>query len=61
MTDPTLFEECYRCIPPGMYEEAEMHIQEMVDVAAIRPSRRPWASAMVLVQKKDENWCFVLT
>ena len=32
-----------------MYEEVKMHIQEMLDLGAIRPSNNPWASAMVLV------------
>ena len=30
LTDPTLFKECYCCIPPGMYEEVKTHIQEML-------------------------------
>ena len=47
------FNEWYRCIPPGMYEEVKVHIQEMLDVGAIRPSNSPCASAVVLVQKKD--------
>ena len=42
-----------RLVPPGMYDEVKMHIQEMVDVGAIQPSNSPWASAVVLVQKKD--------
>ena len=49
LTDLTLFKECYRCIPPGMYDEVKMHIQEMLDVGAIQPSNSPWASAVVLV------------
>ena len=36
-----------------MYEEVKAHIQEMLDVGAIRPSNSPWASAVVLVWKKD--------
>ena len=35
LTDPTPFKEYYRCIPPGMYEEVNTHIQEMLDVDAI--------------------------
>ena len=50
---PILFKEQYRCIPPGMYDEVKVHIQEMLDVGAIQPSNSPWASAVVLVQKKD--------
>ena len=26
------------CIPPGMYDEVKVHIKEMLDVGAIRPS-----------------------
>ena len=37
LTDPTPFKECYRCIPPGMYEEVKAHIQEMLDIGAIHP------------------------
>ena len=55
LTDPTPFKECYQCIPPGMYDKVKMHIQEMLDVDAIQPSSSPWASAVVLVQKKMEN------
>ena len=52
VNDPVLFKEQYRCIPPGMYDEVKTHIQEMLDVGAIRPSNSPWASAIVLVWKK---------
>ena len=53
LTDPTPFKECYQCIPSGMYDEVKMHIQEMLDVGAIPPSNSPWASAVILVWKKD--------
>ena len=36
-------------IPSGMYDEVKAHIQEMLDVGAIRPSNSPWASAVILV------------
>ena len=36
-----------------MYDEVKAHIQEMLDVGAIWPSNSPWASAVVLVWKKD--------
>ena len=52
VNDPVPFKEQYRCISPGMYEEVKVHIQEMLDVGAIRPSNSPWVSAVVLVQKK---------
>ena len=49
----TPFKEYYRHIPPGMYNEVKNHIKEMLDVGAIQPSNSPWASVVVLVQKKD--------
>ena len=51
ITDPQPFKEWYRRIPPHLYEEA--HLQEMVEVGAIRRSFSPWASSVVLVRKKD--------
>ena len=52
INDPIPFQEQYRCIPPGMYDEFKVHIQEMLDVGAIRPSDSPWASVVILVCKK---------
>ena len=60
VNDPVPFKEWYRCIPPGMYEEVKVHIQEMLDVGAIRPSNSPWASAVVLVWKKDGKLQFCI-
>ena len=51
----------YRCIPPGLYDEVKVCIQEMLDVGAIRASNSPWAGAMVLAWKKMGNYDFVLT
>ena len=53
VSEPIPFKEQYRCIPPGMYDEVKVHIQEMLDVGAIRSSNSPWASAVILVHKKD--------
>ena len=53
ITDPQPFKEHYRRIPPHLYEEMKKHLQEMVEVGAIRKSFSPWASAVVLVRKKD--------
>ena len=52
VNDPVPFKEQYRCIPPGMYDEVKVHIQEMLDVGDFRPSNSPWASAVILVWKK---------
>ena len=60
VNDSVLFKEWYRCIPPGMYEEVKAHIKEMLDVGGIRPSNSPWASAVVLVWKKDGKLWFCI-
>ena len=52
ITDPQPFKEKYRRITPHLYEEVKTHLQEMVEVGAIRRSFSPWASAVVLVRKK---------
>ena len=36
-----------------MYDNVRAHIQEMLDIGAICKSHSPWASAVLLVQKKD--------
>ena len=54
LTDPLPFKEAYRRIPPQMYDEVRAHIQ------AIRPSYSPWASAIVLVRKKDGRLRFCI-
>ena len=53
VNDPVPFKEQYRHIPPRMYGKVKVHIQEMLDMGAIRPSNSPWASAVVQVWKKD--------
>ena len=53
ITDPQPFKERYRRIPPHLYEEVKNHLQEMVEVGAIRRSFSPWAGAVVLVRKND--------
>ena len=59
-TDPQPFKECYRRIPPHLYEEVKAHLQEMGEVGAIRKSFSPWASAVVLVRKKDGGLRFCI-
>ena len=43
-----------------MYEEVKTHIQEMLDIGAIHPSKSPWASVVVLVWKKDGKLRFCI-
>ena len=58
--DPKLFKERYRRIPPHQYEEVRKHLKEMEAVGAIRRSNSPWASAVVLVKKKDGSLRFCI-
>ena len=53
LTEQTPFKERYRCIPPHMYDDVRAHIQQMLDIGTICKSHSPWASAVVLVRKKD--------
>ena len=60
ITEPQLFKERYRRIPPHLYEGMKNHLQEMVEVGAIRRSFSPWASAVVVVRKKDGGLRFCI-
>ena len=54
------FKERYRRIPPHQYEEVKKHLGEMLEIGAIRRSESPWASAVVLVRKKDGSLRFCI-
>lgn len=43
----------YRRLPPSQYEQVKAHIQELLCSGIIRPSCSPYASPIVIVQKKD--------
>ena len=60
LTDETPFKEPYRRIPPALYEEVRQHLKEMLDVGAIRPSKSPFSSNVVLVRKKDGSLRFCI-
>ena len=49
LLDDKPFKERYRRIPPQQFEEVRKHLEEMVNIGAIRKSQSPWASAIVLV------------
>ena len=53
VTDPVPFKVRYRRIPPSQYEAVRKHLQEMLDLGAIRPSDSSWCSAVALVKKKN--------
>ena len=60
LDNPQPFRERYRQIPPHQYEEVRQHLKEMVEIGAIRKSQSPWASAVVLIQKKTGELCFCI-
>ena len=38
---------------PHQYKEVKKHLQKMIETGAIHKSTSPWASPVILVQKKD--------
>ena len=60
LNDYTPFKERYRRIPPHQYDEVKKHLKEMLEIGAIRKSNSPWASAVVLVRKKDGSLRFCI-
>ena len=53
LKDETPFKETYRRIPPSLIQEVREHLKEMLDIGAIRPSKSPFSSNVVIVRKKD--------
>ena len=53
VTDPRPFKERLRNIPSGLFNEVKEHLDHMLDVGAIKPSKSAWSNAVVLVHKKD--------
>ena len=43
-----------------MYDDVRAHIKEMLDIGTIHKSHSPWASAVILVQKKDSSLRFCI-
>ena len=60
LSDDQPFHECYRRISPHQYDEVKKHLKEMLEIGAIRKWQSPWASAVVLVCKKDGALCFCI-
>ena len=53
MEDDNPFKEPYRNIPPALIQEVREHLQEMIEIGAIRESSSPYSSNVVIVRKKD--------
>ena len=60
LTDYTPFKERYCRILPHQSEEVRKHLEEMLKIGAIKCSNSPWASAVVLVWKKDGSLRFCI-
>ena len=58
--DTKPFKEWYYKILPGVYDEVRAHLKEMLEIRAICPSLSPWASAVILIHKKDSKLHFCI-
>ena len=54
------FKERPRNIPSSLLEEVKDHLDHMLDVGAIKPSKSAWSNAVVLVWKKDRGLRFCI-
>lgn len=55
LTDEILFEQRHRLIPPSMINEVRNHLYQLLAIGIIRRSHSPWASNVVLVQRKNND------
>ena len=46
--------------PTGLLEKLKEHLDHMLDVGAIKPSKSAWNNVVVLVQKKDRGLRFCI-
>ena len=60
LDNETPFKDHYHRIPPHQFEEVQKHLQDMLDIGAIRCSCSPCTSAVVLVWKKDGSLRFCI-
>ena len=60
VTDPRPFKERPRNIPSGLLDEVKEHLDHMLDVGAIKPSKSAWSNSVVLVCKKDGGLRFCI-
>ena len=60
LSDNIPFKEPYRRIPPAMFEEVRQYLKEMLDADAIRKSKSPYCSNVVLARKSDGSLRFCI-
>ena len=60
VTDPRPFKGRLRNIPSGLLDEVKEHLDHMLNVGAIKPSKSAWSNAVVLVCKKDGGLRFYI-
>ena len=60
LTDNAPFKQRHRRIPPSMYQEVRDHLHKLLDTGVIRESESPWASAIVLVRKRNGDLRFCI-
>ena len=60
VTDLKPFKERPRNIPSGLLEKLKDHLDYMLDVGVIKPSKSAWSKAVVLVQKKNGGLRFCI-
>ncbi|KAL0154049.1 hypothetical protein M9458_050649 [Cirrhinus mrigala] len=53
LLDDAPLRQRYRRLPPSQYDLVKTHIQELVEQGIVKPSCSPYASPIVVVQKKD--------
>ena len=58
--DPRPFKERLRNIPSGLLDEVKEHLDHMLNMGAIKPSKSAWSNAVVLVHKKDGGLRFCI-
>ena len=60
VTDPRPFKERSQNISSGLLSEVKEHLDHMLNMGAIKPSKSAWCNAIVLVQKKDGGLRFCI-